>query len=64
MVVPRSCGVGGGIREMLVKEDKLSVRRLISSEDQTHNVVITINNTVLCTSNLLRDWILTVLTAK
>lgn len=41
--------------EMAAKGYELPVVREISSEDLIHGVIITVNNTVLYTSELLRD---------
>ena len=41
---------------MLVKGYKLAVRRGLSSGDRKHSIVIIVNNTVLYSSKLLRDY--------
>ena len=54
LVVTRARG-GGGSWGDVVKGYELATRRLVSSGDLIHSTVITVNNTVLCTSKLLRD---------
>ena len=59
-IVTRCVSGEKGVREILVKEYKLALRRRISSGDLKHNTVIIVNNPILYTSKLSRDCILNV----
>ena len=52
--------VGGGT-QMLVKGYKLSGLRGTNSEDLVYNLVARVNNAELYTSNLLKEYILSIL---
>lgn len=52
--------VGGGT-QMLVKGYKLSGLRGTNSEDLVYNLVARVNNAELHTSNLLKEYILSIL---
>lgn len=55
---------GGGNEDMLVKVYKPPVIRLVSSGDLTYSTRTTVDNIVLYTRKLLREYILSVLTEK
>lgn len=55
---------GGGNEDMLVKVYKPPVIRLVSSGDLTYTTRTTVDNIVLYTRKLLREYILSVLTEK
>ena len=55
---------GAGNEETLVEGHKLPVVRRTGSWRLMHSMVATVNNTVLYTSEFLREWTLNVLTTK
>ena len=53
-VITRGWGTEEKGREILIRGQKLSVVRWVSSRDITYSMVTTINNNILYTGNLLR----------
>lgn len=59
-VATRGWAGGAGIGRVLIKGHKLTVRRCVRSGDLTHRPAAIVNHTVLHTSTLLRDQVLSV----
>lgn len=63
MMVVKAWGVGRD-EEMLVTGYKLPAIRLKYCRDLMHSMVTIVINNILCTWNLLREWILNIITTK